>query len=58
MGEGQRERETENPKQAHAVKAEPNARLKLMNVEIMTCSEIKSGHLNNSATPGTTKLTF
>ena len=41
MEEGQRERETQNPKQApgselQAVSTEPNAGLKLRNHEIMT----------------------
>ena len=35
VGEGQRERERENPKQAPAIGADPDARLELRNNEIV-----------------------
>ena len=47
-GEEQRERETENPKQAlcSQCRGEPNAGLEPTNHEIMTCAEIKSRMLD------------
>ena len=51
-GEGQKERETQNPKQAPswlwAVSTEPNAGLKLTSYEIMTWAEV--GRLTDWAT--------
>ena len=41
-GEGQRERETQNPKQAPGSElSEPNAGLERTNREIMTCAEVR-----------------
>ena len=49
MGEGQRQKETQNPKPApgpeQAVSAEPDAPLEPTNHEIMTWAEV--GHLTN-----------
>ena len=42
VGEGQRERRERIPKRLHAVSAEPDAGLKLMNREIMTYAKVKS----------------
>ena len=43
VGEGQREKEREHPKQApHAVSTEPDTGLELTNREIMTGAEIES----------------
>ena len=44
-GEGQRERETQNPKQApgsrpRAVSTEPNTGLELTDHEVVTCAEV------------------
>ena len=42
--EGQRERETQNPKQApgsEAVSTEPDVGLKPTNLEIMTCAKVR-----------------
>ena len=49
-GEGQRERETQNPKQAPgwAVSTEPDVGLELMDRDIMTWAEV--GHLTHWAT--------
>ena len=40
MGEGQRERETEDPKQARVVSAKPDVGLELMNLEIVTRAKV------------------
>ena len=58
VGEQQRERERQNPKQAPAVSAEPNVGLKLMNSEIMIRAEIKSQMLNQLSHPGAPKETL
>ena len=42
----------------HAVSLEPDARLELMNCEIMTCTETKSQMLNQLSYPGASKLDF
>ena len=53
MDDGHREREGERlPSRFHAASAEPDARLKLMNCEIMTSAEIKSQTLNQLSHPG------
>ena len=55
-GEGQREGEgegeRENPKQAHAVSAEPNTGLDAPNHEIMTRAKTKNWMLNLPSHPG------
>ena len=54
-GEGQKERERENPRQG-PVSTKPNVGLYLRNCEIMTWATIKSWTLNQLSHPGATKL--
>ena len=56
--EGKKEGERENPKQASHHRAEPDARLQLMNHEIMTWTETKSQMLNQLSHPGTPGLPY
>ena len=44
MGEGQREKETQNPRQAPGseLSAQSDAGLELTNCEIVTCAEVRS----------------
>ena len=51
-GEGLREREERIPSRLHAVSAEPDAGLSIMNRVIMTWAEIKSWPLNRLSHPG------
>ena len=59
MGQEQRERERKRkriPSKFHTVSAEPNSRLDLMNLEIMTLVKIKSQSLNQLSHPGSLVL--
>ena len=59
VGEGQREGETESQAGfVHAIRAEADVGLKLMNSEIMTWAEIKSWTLNWLSHPGAPKCDY
>ena len=58
MGEGQRERETEDPSRLSAVSTEPDVGLELTNCDIMTCAEVGLSLLSHPGAPVPYVLTY